>query len=35
MFVMELLNASLKLDLSGPERVYLLEFLQVEECLGD
>lgn len=31
--VMELLNASLKLNLSRSEWMNLLEFLQIEECL--
>lgn len=33
MLVMELLNTSLKLDLSSSKRMNLLEFLQIEECL--
>jgi hypothetical protein len=33
MLVMELLNTSLKFDLSSSKRMNLLEFLQIEECL--
>ena len=35
MLVMELLNTSLELDLSSSQRMNLLEFLQIEECLRD
>jgi hypothetical protein len=35
MLVMEFLDTSLKLYLSGTQRVYLLELLQVEESFRD